>query len=296
MGSGQDDLNNLGRGGRAAHRMALSAYPLSVASLILAIVLAWTVLAVMALRVAAIDASAAGPGGTWLAGLPDMPVPGFVETLLALCLAPAEAGAGGIRFAVIAVMWFLMALAMMLPSAGPMIRTYCEIADTAAAKGEKAVHPLILVCGYLAVWLAASVVFALIVTLLGNVRLRTLALAPVDGFLGAAVLAGAGLYQFSGLKEACLIKCRNPFATLFGRWSTRRVAIFRLGVEQGLWCLGCCWALMLVMLVVGVMNIFWMALLGVFAIVEKHGHDRFFTRLSGGVLLVWALGLLVISA
>ena len=88
---------------------------------------------------------------------------------------------------------------------------------------------------------------------------------------------------------------RNPFAILFANGSVNPVRIFRLWVEQGLWCLGCCWALMLVMFAVGVMNIFWMALIGLFTLIEKQTTGRLPTRLAGAILLVWAATLLVIS-
>jgi predicted metal-binding membrane protein len=190
-------------------------------------------------------------------------------------------------------MWFMMSVAMMLPSAAPMIRTYCELADTAGRQRQKVVHPLVLICGYLAVWLAASVLFSCISVLvqwLGDGSSRDLGYR-----FAAAALAFAGLYQFSRLKNACLEKCRNPFATLFSRWSARTAGIFRLGLEQGLWCLGCCWALMLVMFAVGLMNVFWMALLGVFALAEKQLAGALVSRVAGAILLVWSATLLVLS-
>ena len=190
-------------------------------------------------------------------------------------------------------MWFLMALAMMLPSAAPMIRTYCEIADTARRKDETVVHPLVLLAGYLGVWLLAALGFAGLTVALQSYR--GAALDPVIGLAGAAALGLAGLYQFSGLKEACLKKCRNPFAILFARWTVRPAGVLRLGVEQGVWCLGCCWALMLVMFAVGVMNIFWMALLALFTLVEKQTAGTLATRLAGAILLVWATALLLVS-
>ncbi len=109
-------------------------------------------------------------------------------------------------------------------------------------------------------------------------------------------LCSRGAYQFSHLKQACLEKCRNPFATLFARWTTSRQGIFRLGVQQGVWCLGCCWALMLVMFAVGMMNMFWMALIGLFTLIEKQTAGRLPTRVAGAILLVWAVALLVVSA
>ena len=140
------------------------------------------------------------------------------------------------------------------------------------------------------VWVAASAAFAGV-----SVLVQSRAGAPVTGYAAVAALGIAGLYQFSGLKEACLKKCRNPFAILFSRWSSRPSRIFRLGVEQGVWCLGCCWALMLVMFAVGTMNIFWMALIGLFTVVEKQTSGRFATRLAGAILLVWATALLLVS-
>ena len=230
-----------------------------------------------------------GPGDWLLHGLPDLPLPDWAGRFFALCLTPVAAS-GSFGFLFLWLMWTLMAVAMMLPSASPMIRTYCEIADTARAKGEAAVHPLILIAGYLTVWVGASAAFAGV-----SVAVQARAGAPVAGYAAVAALAIAGLYQFSALKQACLKKCRNPFATLFSRWSSRPSRIFRLGMAQGVWCLGCCWALMLVMFAVGTMNIFWMALIGLFTVVEKQTSGRFATRLAGAILLVWATALLLVS-
>ncbi len=121
-------------------------------------------------------------------------------------------------------------------------------------------------------------------------------LDPAVGIAGALALLIAGLYQFSGLKEACLTKCRNPFSILFANWSAKPMRIFRLGLEQGVWCLGCCWALMLVMFAVGAMNVFWMALIGLFTLIEKQTAGRIPTRVAGAILLVWAIALLLVSA
>src|SRR5205823_6058871 len=186
--------------------------------------------------------------------LPRLPLPDFLDHFFALCVTPTPlAGSAGMQALALSMMWFLMAVAAMLPSAAPMIRTYCEIADTARIKGEPVVHPLMLVAGYLAVWSAASVLFAALTLATHTFAASGEIYDPVLGTAGALALLVAGLYQFSGLKEACLKKCRNPFSTLFSNWSAKPVRVFRLGVAQGIWCLGCCWALMLVMFAVGVM-------------------------------------------
>ncbi|MFC5586079.1 DUF2182 domain-containing protein [Nitratireductor kimnyeongensis] len=295
MSSEHQDLTALTGSRRAVYQTVRLAYPLSLGALVLAIAMSWLCLVVMGVRTAVVDPRAAGPGSVWLQQFPDTALPASFEALLALCLAPVGAGSNLSAFILLAFMWFLMALAMMLPSSGPLLRTYCEIADTAVRKGERVVHPAVLVAGYLSAWFSASLGFAGASLVFSRMLPGDMLFSPWTGPAGAAVLAIAGLYQFSGLKEACLVKCRNPFATLFGRWSTRPISVYRLGIEQGAWCLGCCWALMFVMFAVGIMNVFWMALLGVFTMVEKTGHSRVFTRISGALLLVWAFALLVIS-
>jgi predicted metal-binding membrane protein len=225
-----------------------------------------------------------------------LPVPEFLERVFALCLSPAPLDTSiGLFAGALLPMWFLMAVATMLPSAAPMIRTYCEIADTARIKREPVVHPLVLLAGYLSVWLAASAMFAGLTLAIHALATPGGMLEPAVGIAGALALAVAGLYQFSGLKQACLDKCRNPFSTLFSNWSVKARAIYRLGIAQGVWCFGCCWALMLVMFAVGVMNVFWMALIGLFTLVEKQTASRTPTRLAGAILLVWAAALLVVS-
>lgn len=298
MSSDEDDLDRLDGGGRLVGVLARRPAGLVFASVAGACAVSWLSLAAMARRAAEIGGEAvAGPGGYLFVSLPDLGLPVFLERVFELCLTPAATGASPMgEFAALGTMWFLMSLAMMLPAAAPMIRTYCEIADTAARKGEAVVHPAILAGGYLLVWLVASLGFAGAAVALRAAGAGSAGLEPVAGVAAAASLAVAGLYQFSPLKHACLEKCRNPFATLFSRWSTRPGAILRLGMEQGLWCLGCCWALMLVMFAVGVMNLFWMALIGVFVLVEKQLGGTLSTRLAGSILLVWAAVLLVVSS
>lgn len=282
------DFPHLSGAERTVARWALSPPRLIYCVLAAAILLAWLML-IGAARVG-------GPPGfpdagqRWLEGLPEMPLPGWARTAAALCLGTTAPGTGFYALSSLTLMWFLMAAATMLPSALPMVRTYCEITDTAHAKSARVVSPLVLVAGYLTLWLACSVAFAAL----------TLALRPLLGEraispAAAAVLAAAGLYQFSGLKHACLEKCRNPFGVLFARWSDRPARVFRLGAEQGVWCLGCCWALMLVMFAVGLMNVLWMALIGLFALVEKQVTSKVPSYLAGAILLVWSAALLVLS-
>lgn len=286
-------FDHLDRSGRVVARAVLAPGLITYGAVFVLVAAAWTLLVAMA---ATLPGAAGGPGARLFSLLPALDLPPVFDALLALCLQPAAPGAAGfVGFFALAVMWFLMSIAMMLPSAAALIRTYCEIADTARSAAKPVPHPLWLVAGYLSFWLAASIAYAGAGTIAGNLAGSPSVLSPAAAPLAALALVLAGLYQFSGLKEACLVKCRNPFATLFANWSDRPVAIFRLGLAEGLWCLGCCWALMLIMFAVGTMNVFWMALLALFAVMEKSGGRLVLSRLAGAILLVWALAVLLVS-
>ena len=284
-----DRHDSLERAGRLAAWLSLRSRGAVYAMVALAVALSWALLLGMAAELAA---AIGGPGAALTARLPAPELPTGLGAFLALCLAPSPGLPG---FAALAAMWALMAVAMMLPTAAPMIRTYCDIAETAAARGMAVVNPLVLVAGYLAVWLGAAILFAGL-TLMVAGRVGPGRAGPEAVALSSAVLAVAGLYQLSPLKHACLKKCREPFATLFARWSLRSGDIFRLGVGQGMWCLGCCWAMMLVMFAVGVMNVFWMALLSVFMLAEKELPGRAISWTGGAILLVWSAAMPLVFA
>jgi predicted metal-binding membrane protein len=203
----------------------------------------------------------------------------------ALCrpLTSGAWSAGG--FAVVASMWSAMTLAMMLPSAAPMILTYAEIAHTAARKGERIVSPLTLAAGYALVWLGFAAVATLAQFIFTRAALLDTGMAPANGLFSGAIFLAAGAYQFSAIKHACLTQCQRPFPFFFKHWATTPRGVFRLGLTQGLYCLGCCWAMMLLMFAVGVMNVIWMAGLGMVMTVEKLGTDRRFTHAVGVVLI-----------
>lgn len=198
------------------------------------------------------------------------------------------AGAG-----LVAAMWAAMTLAMMLPTAAPMIATYAEIADTAARKGERAVSPMALVAGYVAVWLGFALAATALQIALSQAGLLNSGLAAASGLFAGAIFLVAGLYQFTPAKHACLTRCQRPMPFFFSRWSDRTGAVVRMGVDQGLDCLGCCWALMLVMFAVGVMNVVWMAGIGLVMMFEKTRSTLTFTRAVGVALMaigVWVAG------
>src|SRR5688572_12383155 len=156
----QERLDHLDPAARATaaigRRPRLAVYLLVLA----AALLSWAVLGAIAVRDAA-GRLADGPGGNLIEALPELPLPAILESFVALCLAPVPVvGPDLYGFSALALMWMLMSVAMMLPSAAPLISSYCEIVDTALARGAAAVHPVVLLAGYMSTWLAASLVFA----------------------------------------------------------------------------------------------------------------------------------------
>ncbi|WP_394689554.1 DUF2182 domain-containing protein [Hoeflea sp.] len=295
-------FDHLDRSGRAVAQLARRPVWPVFAMVAITTAIAWWFLFAMAGAVAELSGSARplGPGMALISELLPVNAGSFAATIADLCLS-AETGAvllfnpGADLFAALLIMWLAMAAAMMLPTAAPMIRTYAEIADTAAARGDPVVHPLILTAGYLTVWAIAALLFTaaqLVVASLSGVG----AAGPAQGIVAGLILMLAGAYQFSALKEACLTKCRNPFTTLFARWQTRSAGVFKLGMEQGLWCLGCCWALMLIMLAVGSMNVIWMAVLTLLTFLEKTGSGRVTSRVVGAIVGLWGVALIFSSA
>jgi len=197
--------------------------------------------------------------------------------------------------ALVALMWGAMTLAMMLPSAAPMILTYAEISDTAARKGEPIVSPFVLAGGYTAAWFGFAAVATIAQLAFSRAALIDLNLAATSGLFSGAIFIAAGLYQFSALKHACLRQCQQPFPFFFANWSTTTRGVFRLGLRQGFYCVGCCWAMMLLMFAVGVMNVIWMAALGMVMTIEKIGSGRRFSHVVGVVLIAAGIAF-VISA
>jgi predicted metal-binding membrane protein len=238
--------------------------------------IAWgCVIALTALGWLALALMANGNGGTF-------------DALCRPAAGPLEAG----DIAIAASVWAAMVLAMMLPSAAPMILTYAEIADTAARKNETVISPLVLAAGYATVWLGFAALAAAAQLLFAQAA-PFAAGAAASGPVSGAIFIAAGLYQFSAIKHACLTQCQRPFPFFFVNWTTRTSGVFRLGLEQGVYCVGCCWAMMLVMFAAGAMNVVWMAGLGVVMAAEKIGTGRRFSQLLGAALILAGVGLVL---
>jgi predicted metal-binding membrane protein len=170
--------------------------------------------------------------------------------------------------AVMALMWALMMLAMMLPSAAPMILLHATVSRR-KDPGRGARRTLLFALAYAAVWGG----FALAATA-AQWALERAALLTPDMATGSAVLAsllflGAGVYQFTPLKRACLRRCRSPLEFLAEHWREGNAGAFRMGLRHGAYCVGCCWAVMALLFVGGVMNLAWIAGLALLVLAEK---------------------------
>jgi predicted metal-binding membrane protein len=214
---------------------------------------------------------------------------GWIAVLGRLC-GPGKGVSGMPEWIVAAMLWHAMTLAMMLPVATPMISAYLDIAEAARSKGLNVVAAPYLAAGYCAVWLAFSSAATALQLLIDQSPRALFAGKPV----AAAVLLVAGAYQFAPLKHACLKKCRAPMPYFLARWSERRADVFRMGLEQGSLCLGCCFALMLLMMVAGVMNVIWMAGLTALILLEKTLPQPRSVVYGSGVGLI-AAGLLLLT-
>jgi predicted metal-binding membrane protein len=249
--------------------------PIAVACLVALAGLGWIWLVIMVAGSAARgDAGALGPGMGILDLLTRRDGLELIGRALVEVLCRPSFGAQGLsetagQGALVLAMWIAMTLAMMLPTAAGMIVTYAQIADTAARKGEPAVSPLVLTAGYVGVWLGFAVLASALQAALTRLALLDSAMASASPLFSGAVFVGAGAYQFTALKHACVTRCQRPFPFFFANWSSEPLGIFRLGVRQGLYCVGCCWATMLAMFAVGVMNVVWMVALGLVMTLEK---------------------------
>ncbi len=171
-----------------------------------------------------------------------------------------------VDFTIAFLMWTVMMVAMMLPSASPMILTYSKIAG--GRDNASFFWTWMFAAGYLAVWTAFSVAATIAQFLLirASILTNALALVPVAG---ALVLIGAGIYQFTPWKTVCLRHCQSPAAFFLTRWRDGAAGALRMGIQHGVLCLGCCWMLMVLLFVAGVMNLVWVAAITVFVLLEK---------------------------
>ena len=175
----------------------------------------------------------------------------------------------GADFALTFLMWAVMMVGMMVPSAAPMSLLFAAVAPRAREQGSPSAPTAIFVAGYVAVWTLFSVAATAAQWGLERAALLSPMLSSTSRWFGAALLIGAGLYQWTPWKNACLEHCRAPALFFAAQWRDGALGAFRMGAAHGLYCLGCCWVLMALLFFGGVMNLLWVAGLALFVLLEK---------------------------
>ena len=191
-------------------------------------------------------------------------------------------------FGLMLVMWWVMMIAMMVPSAAQTILIYAELNRRRLRQGRAPVSAWNFAAGYLVAWAGFSLVATAAQWGLDELRLLSPMMETKSVYLGAVLLIAAGVYQLTPLKHACLRHCRSPLHFIASRWRPGAGAAFLMGLEHGAFCLGCCWVLMTLLFYGGVMSLWWIGGLALYVLIEKLaplGHEL--GRYTGGLLLVW---------
>jgi len=209
---------------------------------------------------------------------------------------PASAPWQPVEFAYVFAMWAVMMIGMMTPSVAPMILIYARVGRQASISGQPFASSGWFASGYLIAWFAFSLAATGAQWVLERAALLTPLMENASVVVGGVVLISAGIYQWSPVKEACLSYCQAPLTFIMGHGGFRSDAAgaLALGFRHGLYCIGCCWALMLLLFVGGVMNVLWIAALAVLVLSEKAlPFGKLLSRIAGGFLIASGIWLLL---
>jgi predicted metal-binding membrane protein len=192
-------------------------------------------------------------------------------------------------FFLLFMMWTVMMVAMMTPSILPMLMLYTTLNSRKKMQGQESISPLVLLSGYLSSWVLFSLFITLPQYFLHTNGLLNMMMEPMHMYLAAFVLIMAGIYQFTPYKDACLNVCQSPLSFLTNNWQDGKLGAFIIGYKHGFYCVGCCWALMLTLFALGVMNILWVIVLTIFVLFEKlsYNYPLAYRRVVGVFLIVW---------
>lgn len=192
------------------------------------------------------------------------------------------------------MMWVVMMVGMMAGSAAPVMLLF---AGVHARRGGRRMPLIVLIfgLGYVIVWIGFSACATLAQWALHDTAMLSPAMAASSSQVGGALLCVAGVYQLTPFKRACLTHCQSPLGFLMTRWRDGKLGALQMGMHHGAYCLGCCWALMGVLFVVGVMNLVWVAILALFIILEKNGPAGIVVARTAGAGLIVAGVLLLVG-
>jgi predicted metal-binding membrane protein len=198
--------------------------------------------------------------------------------------------------ALLFTMWWVMMIAMMVPSAAPMVLLFTAIKRKQGASVSPSIEAWVFLSGYLLIWAGFSLVAVLAQWGLERAGLLSMAMASTSATLGGVILLAAGLYQFTPVKSACLRYCQSPVLFLSRHWRPGAVGALRMGLRHGSYCLGCCWFLMALLFVSGIMNLVWIAGIALYVACEKLlPLGRGLSRAAGVALIVSGTIVLVLA-
>jgi predicted metal-binding membrane protein len=201
---------------------------------------------------------------------------------------------GALDLVLLFVMWAVMMVAMMVPSAGPLILIVTAVNRKRQEREDPVLPTAVFLTGYLLVWAGFSVLATLTQWGLHTLALLSPMMVSTSSILGGVLLLAAGIFQWTPLKHACLTHCRSPLGFLMTRWRDGARGALVMGVEHGIFCVGCCWILMVLLFVAGVMNLLWVATIAAFVLAEKlFSRGELIGRVAGGVLVLAGIILLV---
>lgn len=199
-------------------------------------------------------------------------------------------------FAYMLVMWTVMMVAMMLPSATPAVLLFSRVREHRVAHGRAYASTAAFVAGYLLTWLAFSVLATIANWVLHTGGALSSMMGQVGRSAGGLMLVAAGAFQWTPLKQACLVHCRTPLGFLTQHWREGNTGALVMGLHHGAYCLGCCWMLMALLFVLGVMNLVWVAVLTLVVLIEKLlPRGALLSRTLGVALMIWGGWLLAIG-
>lgn len=172
-------------------------------------------------------------------------------------------------FVLLFLMWFVMMIAMMTPSVTPLVIIFTLINRKRQQQQNPYISSGYLLSGYFLIWAAFSLFATLLQWLLQRASLLNPEMITTSKVLGGIILIAAGIFQFTPLKNTCLSNCRSPIGFIHQHWKDGKGGAIRMGIQNGVYCLGCCWILMILLFVSGIMNILWIAIISLFVLIEK---------------------------
>ena len=202
---------------------------------------------------------------------------------------------GGMELSGLFLMWAEMMVAMMVPSAAPMILMFAAVNRKRREQERPFVPTGVFLLGYLVVWIVFSAVAAVAQWSLHATALLSPMMVSTSPLLGGALLVAAGVFQWTPLKNVCLTHCRSPLSFLMTDWRDGKLGAFAMGIKHGAFCAGCCWVLMLLLFVAGVMNVLWIAALTALVLLEKIVPKGLWVgRVAGLLLIGWGVWMVAV--